>query len=125
MNACSICRIILRGKVAATDIIFPKCLAQEGGGIYKTMNGSDYFNLKLAEAARAYHGLLQAERPDTRIRILEIGAGNRRHHGHRLAQLDAFKLTSRKIAKPMCPTPSSFIAARIWQGPALPDHNGC
>ncbi|BCH57154.1 SDR family NAD(P)-dependent oxidoreductase [Agrobacterium vitis] len=82
---------ILRGKVAATDIIFPNASLKKVEGIYKNNERSDYFNLKLAEAARTYLGLLLAERPDARVRILEIGAGTGGTTATVLPQLDAFK----------------------------------
>lgn len=66
---------ILRGAVLATDIIFPNASLEKVEGVYKHNERADYFNMQVAETAKAYLALLVAQRPEGDIRIIEIGAG--------------------------------------------------
>lgn len=66
---------ILRGAVLATDIIFPNASLDKVEGIYKHNERADFFNMQVAETAKAYLALLVAQRPEGDIRIIEIGAG--------------------------------------------------
>lgn len=66
---------ILRGAVLATDIIFPNASLEKVEGVYKHNERADYFNMQVAETAKAYLALLTAQRPEGDIRIIEIGAG--------------------------------------------------
>ncbi|SKB12431.1 hypothetical protein PL11201_360002 [Planktothrix sp. PCC 11201] len=66
---------ILRGNIQATDILFPKSSMEKVENMYQRNALSDYFNNFVAKTAEAYiRQRIQAD-PQTRIRILEIGAG--------------------------------------------------
>ncbi|MEH2062923.1 MAG: SDR family NAD(P)-dependent oxidoreductase [Nostoc sp.] len=66
---------ILRGSIQATDILFPKSSMEKVENMYQRNSLSDYFNTFVAKSAEAYiRQRIQAD-PQTRIRILEIGAG--------------------------------------------------
>ncbi|PEM80916.1 polyketide synthase, partial [Bacillus wiedmannii] len=67
---------ILRGKVPATDIIFPNSSMDLVQGIYKGNQIADYYNHLVAHSILSY---IQARLPllkeNEKINILEIGAG--------------------------------------------------
>ena len=66
---------ILRGDVAATDIVFPKGDIAGLGQVYEGNAWSDFFNGRVADAvAKAVEQMLRAE-PDRVVRIVEVGAG--------------------------------------------------
>ncbi|MBW4478215.1 MAG: SDR family NAD(P)-dependent oxidoreductase [Tolypothrix brevis GSE-NOS-MK-07-07A] len=66
---------ILRGNIQATDILFPKSSMEKVENMYQRNSLSDYFNTFVAKTAEAYiRQRIQAD-PQTKIRILEIGAG--------------------------------------------------
>ncbi|MCP5002672.1 MAG: SDR family NAD(P)-dependent oxidoreductase, partial [Planctomycetes bacterium] len=66
---------ILKGRILATDIIFPNSSMEKVEGVYKHNSIADYFNEALAGAVVAY--LQQRIQSDSRtgLRILEVGAG--------------------------------------------------
>ncbi|MCL9781787.1 SDR family NAD(P)-dependent oxidoreductase [Vibrio sp. S4M6] len=66
---------ILRGSRAATDVMFPNGSMEKVENLYKHNERADYFNSQVAETARAYIELLIEQRPHTKVRIIEIGAG--------------------------------------------------
>ncbi|BBO59205.1 SDR family NAD(P)-dependent oxidoreductase [Mycoavidus sp. B2-EB] len=66
---------VLRGELAATEVLFPQGRLDRVEGVYRNHPVADYFNAILAERLIAYvQARLQAE-PQARLRILEIGAG--------------------------------------------------
>jgi acyl transferase domain-containing protein/enoyl-CoA hydratase/carnithine racemase/NAD(P)-dependent dehydrogenase (short-subunit alcohol dehydrogenase family)/acyl carrier protein/2-polyprenyl-3-methyl-5-hydroxy-6-metoxy-1,4-benzoquinol methylase len=66
---------IMQGRRAATDVIFPNSSMEKVASLYKNNAVADTFNEMVADAALVYlRRRLQAD-PNTRIRILEIGAG--------------------------------------------------
>ena len=66
---------ILRGDVPATEIMFPNSGMGLVEGIYKDNVVSDYFNDMLANAVEVYIQERLKENLNSRIRIIEIGAG--------------------------------------------------
>ena len=66
---------ILRGSIQATDILFPKSSMEKVENMYQRNSLSDYFNTFVAKSAEAYIRQRIQAAPQTRIRILEIGAG--------------------------------------------------
>ena len=67
--------LILTGKVAATDIIFPNSSMELVENIYKNNEVADYFNTLLANALVEYLKERLKQDPQAKIRIFEIGAG--------------------------------------------------
>ncbi len=66
---------VLRGEMAATEVLFPQGRLDRLEGIYCNHPVADYFNSVLAEQLIAYvQARVQAD-PQARLRILEIGAG--------------------------------------------------
>ncbi|WP_161965956.1 SDR family NAD(P)-dependent oxidoreductase [Steroidobacter cummioxidans] len=66
---------ILKGNVAATDIIFPNSSTEKVAALYKENAIADTYNDIVADAVLAcLQQRLQVD-PSTRLRILEIGAG--------------------------------------------------
>lgn len=66
---------VLRGELAATEVLFPQGQLDRVEGIYRNHPVADYFNAVLAERLIAYvQARLQAD-PQATLRILEIGAG--------------------------------------------------
>ena len=66
---------ILTGKIAATEIMFPRSSMELVEGIYKNNRIADCFNEELSERLVSYvDERLKLDR-EARIRILEIGAG--------------------------------------------------
>lgn len=66
---------ILSGQVPATDIMFPGSSMELVEGIYKHNPVADYFNEVLGDTLTTYLQQRLKHDPQTRIRILEIGAG--------------------------------------------------
>ena len=66
---------ILRGNIQATDILFPKSSLEKVENMYQRNALSDYFNAFVAKSAVNYIQRRLETNPQTRIRILEIGAG--------------------------------------------------
>ena len=66
---------ILRGKVPATDIIFPGSSMKMLEGVYKGNVLSDYFNTAVADIVAEYVKQRVQEDPDAKVRIIEAGAG--------------------------------------------------
>ena len=66
---------ILRGKVAATDIMFPDSSTKLVESIYQGNAQADYLNTILAGTVEAYISRRIAADPQTKIRLIEIGAG--------------------------------------------------
>jgi acyl transferase domain-containing protein/acyl carrier protein/SAM-dependent methyltransferase len=66
---------ILRGEVAATDIVFPGGDIGALGGIYEGNAWSEFFNARLADEVVAGIERLRRHEPDRAVRIIEIGAG--------------------------------------------------
>lgn len=66
---------ILTGKVPATDIMFPKGSMHLVEGIYKHNKVADYFNEMLSDQVTAFLEQRLKQHRETKIRILEIGAG--------------------------------------------------
>jgi len=66
---------ILTGKRKATEVLFPGSSMEMVEGVYKNNSLSDYFNEVLADVTVAYLEERRQRNPESRIRILEIGAG--------------------------------------------------
>ncbi|ERO59982.1 beta-ketoacyl synthase N-terminal-like domain-containing protein [Pseudomonas piscis] len=66
---------ILRAEFAATAVLFPGGSVERVQGIYRGHPLADYFNAVLAEQLLAYVAQRLAADPQTRLRIIEIGAG--------------------------------------------------
>ncbi|OMG70997.1 SDR family NAD(P)-dependent oxidoreductase, partial [Burkholderia ubonensis] len=66
---------ILRGRVPATDVIFPAASMRLVENVYRHNPVADYFNAVLADAVEAFVAARLEQDADARIRILEIGAG--------------------------------------------------
>ncbi|QGZ37637.1 ketoacyl-synthetase-like protein [Pseudoduganella flava] len=66
---------VLRGDLAATDVVFPNGAMDKVAGLYRNNPTADTFNGIVAATVAAYvRRRLEAD-PAARIRILEIGAG--------------------------------------------------
>ncbi|UUM20780.1 SDR family NAD(P)-dependent oxidoreductase [Mycoavidus sp. SF9855] len=66
---------VLRGEIAATEVLFPQGRLDRMEGVYRNHPVADYFNAVLTERLIAYvQARLQAD-PQAKLRILEIGAG--------------------------------------------------
>ncbi|KAF9373357.1 hypothetical protein CPC16_001887, partial [Podila verticillata] len=66
---------VLRGEMAATEVLFPQGQLNRIEGVYRNHPVADYFNAVLSERLIAYvQTRLQAD-PQATLRILEIGAG--------------------------------------------------
>ena len=81
---------IIAGRVPATQVMFPDASHALVEGVYKHNAAADYFNGLAADAADAYIRSLLAQTPQSRIRILEIGAGTgstSEHMFRRLSEL--------------------------------------
>ncbi|AZC26527.1 GNAT family N-acetyltransferase [Pseudomonas sessilinigenes] len=66
---------VLRAECAATAVLFPGGSVERVEGIYRGHPLADYFNAVLAEQLQAYVAQRLAADPQTRLRIIEIGAG--------------------------------------------------
>ena len=66
---------ILRGRVLATDILFPASSMRNVEDMYQRNLLADYFNIAVAQIAENYVKARVARDPRARIRIIEIGAG--------------------------------------------------
>ncbi|MFD2168918.1 SDR family NAD(P)-dependent oxidoreductase [Tumebacillus lipolyticus] len=67
---------ILRGELAATDVIFPNSSMELVEGIYKGNESADYYNQLVVDRVRTYlESRLPQLEPGEKIRLLEIGAG--------------------------------------------------
>ncbi|WP_206410118.1 beta-ketoacyl synthase N-terminal-like domain-containing protein, partial [Lysobacter enzymogenes] len=66
---------ILRGGVAATDVLFPNGSMDKVAGLYRDNATADTFNDLVAEAVAAYVRRRRERDPAFRLRLLEIGAG--------------------------------------------------
>ncbi|HYM34271.1 MAG TPA: KR domain-containing protein, partial [Steroidobacteraceae bacterium] len=66
---------ILTGQKRATDILFPNSSMTLVEGIYKNNPVADYFNDVLADKVAELIEARIKVNPDTRVRILEVGAG--------------------------------------------------
>ncbi|AJQ95676.1 SDR family NAD(P)-dependent oxidoreductase [Gynuella sunshinyii] len=66
---------ILRGSLAATDVLFPDASMEKVEHMYKGNDRSDYLNTLVAETVSAYLTELLDKKPQARVRIIEIGAG--------------------------------------------------
>lgn len=66
---------VLRGEIAATEVLFPHGQLDRVKGVYCAHPVADYFNAVLAEHLVAYvQARIQAD-PKASLRILEVGAG--------------------------------------------------
>ena len=66
---------ILRGNTAATDVIFPNGAMDKVAGLYGKNAIADTFNQIVASTVAAYVGECLRTAPESRLRILEVGAG--------------------------------------------------
>ncbi|GCF07148.1 hypothetical protein KDI_07120 [Dictyobacter arantiisoli] len=66
---------ILNGHIPATDVLFPHSSMHLVESLYKHNQLADFFNKLLAEAVLAYLTTRIEQNGQTRLRILEIGAG--------------------------------------------------
>ncbi|WP_418116390.1 hypothetical protein ABL840_15710 [Variovorax sp. NFACC27] len=66
---------ILRGRRAATEVLFPNGSMELVEGIYRDNEVSDYFNEVLAESLVAAVKARLAQDPQAKLRLFEIGAG--------------------------------------------------
>ena len=66
---------ILRGKLAAMDVIFPNSSVEKVAPLYKDNATADTFNQIVANAVAAYVRQRLHHQPRARVRILEVGAG--------------------------------------------------
>ncbi|HKX29264.1 MAG TPA: SDR family NAD(P)-dependent oxidoreductase, partial [Blastocatellia bacterium] len=67
---------VLRGRVLATDVLFPNSSTALVEGIYKKNAYADYFNDQIADAVETFIQAKLRDFPDgVKVRILEIGAG--------------------------------------------------
>ncbi|ODP28425.1 Polyketide synthase [Paenibacillus nuruki] len=66
---------IIKGKVLATDIMFPDASMSLLENLYKNNAVADYFNEKLADTVVSYIQARLQHDPSASIRILEAGAG--------------------------------------------------
>ncbi|MDM5187017.1 SDR family NAD(P)-dependent oxidoreductase [Bacillus sp. DX4.1] len=67
---------ILRGNIAATDILFPESSMELVEGIYQKNASADYFNQLVAWGLRSYiERRTETMKDNEKIKILEIGAG--------------------------------------------------
>nr|ALD83703.1 tAT polyketide synthase [Sorangium cellulosum] len=67
---------ILRGTVAATDVMFPRSSLELVEGVYKGNPVADWCNRLVAEGVQAYvDELISRAAPDGSVKILEVGAG--------------------------------------------------
>ena len=66
---------ILRGTLAATDVIFPRGSMDKVGGLYRKNPTADTFNEIVAATVVTWVRERLAADPGARLRILEVGAG--------------------------------------------------
>ena len=67
---------VLRGRVLATDVLFPNSSTALVEGIYKKNAYADYFNDQIAGAVETFIQAKVRDFPDNvKVRILEVGAG--------------------------------------------------
>jgi len=67
---------VLRGRVLATDVLFPNSSTALVEGIYKKNAYADYFNDQMADAVETFIQSKMRDFPDSvKVRILEVGAG--------------------------------------------------
>jgi 3-oxoacyl-(acyl-carrier-protein) synthase/SAM-dependent methyltransferase len=66
---------ILQGKILATDVIFPRGSMAKVEEVYKNNAVARVFNEIVASAVHAYVRERLRVQPNTRVRILEVGAG--------------------------------------------------
>ncbi|WP_313917337.1 SDR family NAD(P)-dependent oxidoreductase, partial [Tahibacter sp.] len=66
---------ILSGRTRATDVLFPESSMALVQGLYRNNPTADYFNSALASTLLAYVKARLKHRADTKLRILEVGAG--------------------------------------------------
>ncbi|XYH98676.1 SDR family NAD(P)-dependent oxidoreductase [Sorangium sp. So ce1128] len=67
---------ILRGSVAATDVMFPRSSLELVEGVYKGNPVADWCNRLVAEGVRTYvDELIARAAPEGVVKILEVGAG--------------------------------------------------
>ncbi len=83
---------VLRGEIAATEVLFPQGQLDRVKGVYCAHPIADYFNAVLAERLVTYvQARIQAE-PKASLRILEIGAGTGGTSATLFAQLAPYAL---------------------------------
>lgn len=68
-------RAVLSGKLAATDVLFPKASSHLVEGIYRDSPVPDFFNRVLCSVIVRYIERRRRIDPEVRLQILEIGAG--------------------------------------------------
>ncbi len=66
---------ILRGTVAATDVLFPRATMSRVANMYQRNTLADYLNGLVADAVVAFLQQRLAAEPNARLRLIEIGAG--------------------------------------------------
>ncbi|MGD3111019.1 SDR family NAD(P)-dependent oxidoreductase, partial [Streptomyces sp. YGL11-2] len=66
---------ILRGRVRATDVLFPQGEFSLVEGVYRDNRVAAHFNAVLAEHVAAFLRARRDAEPGARLRVLEIGAG--------------------------------------------------
>ncbi|CAM2011292.1 SDR family NAD(P)-dependent oxidoreductase [Acanthopleuribacter pedis] len=66
---------ILRGTLAATDVLFPRAAMSRVENIYRRNTLADYLNGLVADAAVDHLQQRLATDPNARLRLIEIGAG--------------------------------------------------
>src|SRR5262249_51905119 len=66
---------VLTGKVEANDVVFPNGSMDVFAGIFRGHSVADYFHNLVAEIVLTNIRLAHAQSPETRLSILEIGAG--------------------------------------------------
>ncbi|HET8841465.1 MAG TPA: SDR family NAD(P)-dependent oxidoreductase, partial [Ktedonobacteraceae bacterium] len=82
---------ILKGRLPATDILFPQSSMRLVDGLYKNNPVADLFNTILAETVIAYLQERLQQDKAARIRILEIGAGTGGTSSMVLRKLQAYQ----------------------------------
>ncbi len=82
---------ILRGKVQATEILFPDSSPKLLEGIYKGNPVTEYFNKMVAESVGIYFTERLKRDPGAKINIMEVGAGTGGTSAAVLARLNEYK----------------------------------
>jgi len=82
---------ILRGALAATDVIFPRGSMDKVGGLYRNNPTADTFNEIVAATVVAWIRERLAADPGAKLRILEVGAGTGGTSGPVLAALAPYR----------------------------------
>ena len=109
---------ILTGRVPATAVLFPDASLELVEDMYKGTPVTDYFNDVIADSVVEYLKLRLAKDPETRLRILEIGAGTGGTTARVLSALSPF----RKNVEAYCYTDISQAFLMHADKTFAPDH---